>query len=209
MDLTTPLRTVAPTVDADVLAVLARTRAPLTGAGVQRLAGRSYAQVSGVLHRLVEHGLVDVEQHGRTNSYRLNREHVLAPAVESLAAAADEVEGRLRAALDGWAPPPVAAVMFGSFARRNGSAESDIDLLLVRPDEVDDDAPTWVAQRYELARSIERWTGNRAQTVELSTGELRRAVRRGDALVESLRRDGRELTGQSLRSLLSPAQAGR
>jgi predicted nucleotidyltransferase len=203
MDLANPLRTVAPTVDADVLAVLARTRLPLTGAGVQRLAGRSYTQVSGVLRRLVEHGLVDVERHGRTNSYQLNRDHVLAPAVESVVAADDEVEARLRAALEAWTPPPVAAAIFGSFARRDGDAGSDVDVLLVRPDEVDGDDPAWTAQRYDLARRLERWIGNPAQMVEVSAGELRGALRRSDALVASLRRDGRDLTGRSLRSLLS------
>jgi predicted nucleotidyltransferase len=207
VDLANPFRSVAPSVEADVLAVLSRTEAALTGAGVQRMAGRSYAQVTGVLRRLVEHGLVDVEQHGRTYSYRLNREHVLAPAVEALVAAGDDVEARLRAALEEWRPQPQAVVLFGSFARRDGDAGSDIDLCLVRPDDVAEDTPAWAAQRYDLARRLERWTGNAAQMVELSVGELDTAVRRNDPLVVSLRREGRTIIGPSVRSLLTSSGA--
>lgn len=208
MDPANPLRTVSPTVDADVLAVLSRTHAGLSGAKVARLAGRSYAQATGVLRRLVDQGVVEVEQHGRTYSYRLNRDHVLAPAVEALASAADEVEARVRAAVERWKPRPRAVVLFGSFARRDGDPVSDIDVCLVRPDGVAEDAPTWTAQRYDLARQIERWTGNSAQLVDLSVGELDKAVRRNDPLVAALRREGRALLGPSVRSLLGPPPAG-
>lgn len=209
MDLSNPLRSAAPTVDADVLAVLVRTHAPLSGAGVQRLVGRSYAQVRDVLRRLVDHGLVESEQHGRTYSYRLNREHVLAPAVEALVSADEEVESRLRAALQRWSPAPAAVVVFGSFARRGGDAGSDIDVLVVRPDRIDEDEPEWASQRYELARQLERWTGNTVQVVELSTSELHEAVGRDDPLVLALRREGRPLIGPSLRALLSAPLAAR
>lgn len=209
MDLSNPLRSVAPTVDADVLAVLARTHAPLTGARVQQLAGRSYAQVREVLRRLVDHGLVDREQHGRVHSYRLNRDHVLTPAVEALVSAGDEVEARLRTALEDWDPAPHAVVVFGSFARRDGSAGSDVDVLVVRPDRVEEDSPGWAEQRYELARHLERWTGNTVQVVEVSAAELDEAAERDDPLVRSLRRDGRVLVGSGLRALLAGASPGR
>ncbi len=202
MDVANPLRSIAPTVDADVLAVLARTHAPLTGGRVHQLAGRSYAQVREVLHRLVAHGLVDAVRHGNTVSYSLNREHVLVGAIEAVASAGDEFERRLRTTLGTWAPAPVAAVLFGSFARRDGSPDSDVDLLIIRPDGLDDDDPAWAEQRYDSAQQVERWTGNTAQIVELTPPELDDAVARGDALIAALRGEGRVLIGPSLRSLL-------
>jgi DNA-binding PadR family transcriptional regulator len=210
MDLKNPLRSVAPTVDADVLAVLARTHAPLTGVRVQRLAGRSYAQVREVLHRLVADGLVDSERHGNVVSYSLNRAHVLAAAVEAAASGDDEVERRLRDALDSWDPTPAAVVIFGSFARRDGDTGSDIDILLIRSDDVKEDDPAWVACRYELGRQVERWTGNAAQIVELASAELAAAAGRGDDLVQAVGRDGRVLMGPSLHTLLvDPPNATR
>jgi predicted nucleotidyltransferase len=94
--------------------------------------------------------------------------------------------------------------MFGSFARREGAPESDIDLLLIRPNEVAEDDAAWTAQRYDLARHLEHWTGNSAQIVELASAELEAANKRGDRLIAAVRQDGVVLVGPKLRSLLAP-----
>lgn len=195
MDLSNPLRSVAPTVEADVLAVLAHTHAPLTGLRIQELAGRSYARVRLVLRRLVEHGLVLVERHGNTNSYVLNRDHILAGPVEAMVDASSTLESEIRSVVDHNHLRPAAVVLFGSFARRSGDADSDIDILLVRPDDIDGDAPSWVAQRGLLADTVERRSGNRAQIVELSTTELDEAVAHNEPLIDSLRADGVVVAG--------------
>ncbi len=92
---------------------------------------------------------------------------------------------------------PAAVVLFGSFARRSGDAESDIDMLLVRPDDVDDEAPSWVAQRRLLADTLERRSGNRVQIVELSKTELDEAVAHNEPLIDSLRADGVVVAGSA------------
>ena len=204
MDVTNPLRSLTPTVDSDVLAVLAHSHVALTGLRVQQLAGRSYGQVREVLRRLVAHGIVDAERHGSSIAYSLNREHVLAPAIELAAAAVIDVERRLRESFQRWRPAAVAAVVFGSFARRDGGLESDIDLLIVRPEDITGDDMTWTAQRHELVRCLERWTGNTVQVVELTSTELDDAICRRDDLVHALRRDGHVLIGPPLRALLAP-----
>jgi hypothetical protein len=129
---------------------------------------------------------------------------VLAAAVEAAATADSELERRVRAALEEWMPAPAGAILFGSFARRDGDARSDIDLLLVRQDDIDEDDAAWAAHRYDIARSIERWTGNNAQIVELSSAELADALARGDDLIASVRRDGRVLVGVGLRPPPAP-----
>lgn len=204
MNTTNPLRSVAPTVDADVLAVLVGTHAALTGARIQKLSGRSYARVQAVLHRLVAEGLVDAVRHGHAVVYSLNREHVLAANIDASVTAVAEVERRLRAAIEAWTPSPAAVVLFGSFARGSGGTEGDVDLLLVRPNDIAEDDAAWAAQRYDLARRLERWTGNNAQIVEVTSAELRDALDREDMLIAALRQDGRVLVGPTLRSLLAP-----
>lgn len=203
LDVANPIRSLAPTVDADVLLVLIRTHAWLTGARVSRIAGRSYAQVRAVLRRLTEEGIVDVEQHGNTFSYRCNRAHVVSAAIEALAAAAERAEHRIAEEVGGWTTPPHSVAVFGSFARRDGGRASDLDLLLVRPDEVSEQDEVWRRQRHDLARATERWTGNRTQVLELSIEELRRAVILDEALVTSLRRDATVLAGTPLNELLT------
>lgn len=209
MDVSNPLRSIAPTVDADVLLVLARAHIPLTGARVAELAGRSHSQVRAVLQRLVEDGLVDAEQHGQAVSYRWNREHVLTDAVQSIAEAADRAEQRLVDAVADWKPSPHALVVFGSFARRDGGTDSDVDLLLVRRDEVDDEDEGWARQRHALATGAERWTGNRTQIMELSIAELAIAIDHDEALIEALRAHARVLVGPPVRQLFGSDGAVR
>lgn len=110
------------------------------------------------------------------------------------------VEDRIRALVADWTVPPASLVVFGSAARRDGDAASDIDLLLVRPDKVDADDEMWAGQRHGLAQSVERWTGNSVQVVELSTAEQAKAVRRREPLISQLRADGVVLAGSDLRA---------
>jgi predicted nucleotidyltransferase len=202
VDISNPFRSIAPTVDADVLHVLTRTHTSLTGVKVAELTGRSYAQVRSVLHRMVGDGVVDVERHGQAFSYRWNRDHVIAEAVEAIAQAAERVEQRLADEVVDWDPSPYAVVIFGSFARRDGGVDSDLDVLLVRPDFVVEDAERWARQRHELASKAERWTGNHTQILELSANELSSTVARDEDLVRSLRQDGRVVFGPTITELV-------
>ncbi len=202
MDLQNPLRTVAPTVESDVLAVLVRTQGPLTGAAIERLAGRSHAQVLDVLRRLAKNGLVDADRVGNAVQYRMNRDHVLAPGVEEMLSGAQAVEDRLQAFAASCSPVPEVVILFGSFARRDGDSDSDIDVLVIRPDTIHTDDSQWAEVRLGIAKRLERWTGNRCQVVELSVSELRKAALRQEPLVESLRQEGREIFGKTLDKVL-------
>lgn len=195
MDSTNPLRAIAPGVEGDVLQVLVRTRAGLTGARVAELAGRSGTQVRAVLGELERHGLVRSERHGQASSYLLNRDHVLADLVEGACRAAQRVEERVSGAVLSWSVQPVAVALFGSFARRDGDTESDLDLLVIRPDAVGPNDDAWTAQRHALARQAESWSGNRVQVLELSAAELAEAVQHDEPLIEGLRQDAVSLVG--------------
>lgn len=198
MDLSNPLRTVSPGVEGDVLEVLLSNHAPLTGARVAALAERSETQVREVLRRLEQGGLVDAERHGQSYSYLLNRDHVMVQGLELLQGALPTVERLIQATIEEWAVAPASLVLFGSAARRDGDVDSDVDLLLVRPDDVGPDDESWSDQRHELVRTIERWTGNTVQIVELSESELDEAVERDEPLVSEIRADGVVLAGRGL-----------
>lgn len=209
MDLGLPLRSVSPGVDADVLAVLLRTHAPLTGKKVSELAGRSYAQVHHVLQRLVADGLVNGTRHGNAVSFEFNRDHVAAEPLGLLIRLHDAVELRIAEAVEQWQQPARSVAVYGSFARQDGTADSDVDVLLVRPGETDFDDENWASQRHELAAAIERWTGNPAQVVDLSASELRDAAARQEPLAQSLRRDARVVAGEPLSTFLAISTGSR
>ena len=198
MELHHPLGVITPTVDGAVLSVLAGAEAAFTGREVHRLVGRySEAGVRNVLGRLVDQGIVLVEQVGPSYRYRLNRDHLAAPHVIALAGLRAGFLGRLRTRLAQWEPPPVYAALFGSAARGDMRTGSDIDLLIVRPDDVDPDDDRWVGQVTELTSDVTRWTGNDTRPLEYGDTETRRALRRREPVLEAVKTEGVHLHGPS------------
>lgn len=203
MDWENPLRSITPTVDADVLQVLAGTHTSVTGNQLARLAGRSYAQVSSVVRRLTEEGIVSVEQHGRTYSYRLNRDHALAPSLLDIFSAPSRIEDEVGELVRAWNQPADTVALFGSAARREAVRGSDVDVLVVRLDEVDSDDGLWQTQLAGLVDLVEERSGNRVQFIEITQSELAEAIRSGQPLIGSLRGDARTLVGEDLRLRLA------
>lgn len=203
MDVSKPFTAISTGVDADLLVVLAGSTAPRSGRELARRAGRSNTGAQHVLDRLVEHGLVNRAEVGRTFLYSLNRDHLLAPIVEGMAGARAELIHRLREAIKEWKSPAVHASLFGSTARGGGDARSDIDLLVVRPADIDFDNIGWRNQIDELADSVHRWTGNHAGIAEISEGDLPRLRKDRPPVVEEVGEDAIDLAGEPTRKLLA------
>ncbi len=102
MDLSYPLATVSPTLDAGVLQVLASTTSGCTAAELHRRLGRGSDEgVRKVLGRLVRQGVVLSDSTTRYPVYSLNRDHVAAAYIEALARVRDEIIQRIGAEIDG------------------------------------------------------------------------------------------------------------
>ena len=198
---------VAPTVEGDVLVVLAGTTQPLTGRRVARLARRgSVAAVAKALNRLVSQGIVFRQEVPPASLYTLNRRHLAAPAVETLALIRTELLKRLRDALSTWSVPPVHASLFGSAARGDGDIDSDIDIFIVRPAGMDTEAPAWEAQLRGLGEAVLAWTGNDAGIIDFAERDIEQMRNESPPVRGGLQRDGIDLAGVPLRELLGTAR---
>jgi hypothetical protein len=203
MDVSRAYSAVAPTVEGDVLAVLAGTTQPLTGRRVARLARRgSVAAVAKALERLVHQGLVLRQEAPPASLYTLNRQHVAAPAVETMALIRTVLLERLRDAFSTWTIPPLHASMFGSAARGDGDLDSDIDIFVVRPTGVDAEDPAWNEQLHALGDAVFMWTGNHAGIIDFGEQDIEQMRVENPPVLDDLRRDGINLTGTPLRELL-------
>jgi predicted nucleotidyltransferase len=201
VDTSSPISSVIPSLDGRVLATLARTERALTGQKVAALASASQSGVHTVLQRLVEHGLVTAERHGNAILYLANRRHVAWSAVEQLANLRRTVLGRLEEAVAVWGVPPLSVIVFGSFARGDGDASSDVDVLVVRPDELEDE-DSWRAAVHQLASDLETWTGNPAQVVTMMSDELTTTADEHPDFLDNVREDGVVVFGSPLVQLL-------
>jgi predicted transcriptional regulator len=193
MELNRPLATVTPTLDGDVLAVLARADVTFTAGQVRRvLTQHSEEGIRKVLRRLAGQGVLMVERAGNAFVYRLNHEHLAAEHIIGLSRLFETLLARLEQHLAAGEVPPVYAAVFGSAARGTMTAESDVDLLLVRPDGADEEQ--WESQVAFLAADVGRWTGNDLRPLEFTTAEL---VARGreEPVLRDVSADGLTVAG--------------
>lgn len=198
MDLGRPLRVVTPTLDGDVLVVLARAHHEFTPPEITALiADRSVEGVRNALLRLVEQGIVLRRPAGQAWLYQLNREHLAAPAIIALASLYDTFLDDLRQRVESWAVPCVYAALFGSAARGHMKPESDIDVFVVRSNSVDPDDDTWSWQLQDLAHDASRWTGNDIRVLEIGENEVRSGLAAGERVLVDIAEEGIRLAGPS------------
>ncbi len=197
-----PLATITPTVDADILQVLASADQPFTGRQLARLIPqRSTRGVTRALQRLVDHGIVHVAPAGAANLYQLNRQHLAADHIVALSRLRDTLAERISDHVEHWHRPVDLVVLFGSAARNQMSLDSDIDLFVVS-DHVGTE--TWDTQAHQLAQQVRTWTGNDCRILEMTPQQVTDGAG-DDPVLTEIARDGQTLHGDA--SLLRRARA--
>lgn len=198
MNLSSPISSVVPGGRGSVLTVLARTEEPMSGRRIAELAGDKVRKtwVNTLLSELVEAGVVLADSKPPSKLYRLNRDHLAAPAIEVLANMRARLIEMLRDDIRRWQPAPSSAWLFGSVARGEGGVESDIDIAIVRSDRIDDDDSAWSFQVAALGERIRLWTGNEASVIEYAESELAALATAGEGIVRSIRAEGIHLGGR-------------
>lgn len=169
-----------------VLAVLLRTGTPLTGRQIYGLVSDDYSlwTVQEALKALTRLGLLETQIIGRAGVHTINELHA---SVAPLRALLDPVSA-LRAAIKAVTEGDVQAVMlFGSIARGEATADSDIDLAVI--------APSGWDKRVELEDSVRAHLGNDCDVLVFTEAEFNRLATSGEPVVSHILRDGVALIG--------------
>ena len=166
-----------------VLRALDRLPEGLTVSGreIARRAGVSQPTAADVLRSLEAQGLLVVGRRLRAAFYRLNSRHVLTPAIRLLFARERTVRSELESVVADRVygfKDVTAAYLFGSAARGDMSAESDIDVAV----QAKDDLPEEIGSLDEVHQRF----GNRVSVIRLR-------ARGASGLRASVKREGRLL----------------
>jgi hypothetical protein len=183
VEFSSPLATVTPTVDGDVLAILSGSDGWFTTTLLQeQIPTRSVPGIRNVLIRLVEQGIVQSMIVGRVHQYRLNRQHIAAEPIIALARLQDAFTQRAGAAMGAWHEPPL-------FAALCPSVSPVLRIVAIMPRRVHE--RIWNDQVSEFEAAAQLWTGN-AVTV-IAVGED--AVGEASILLDEVARDGIVILG--------------
>lgn len=183
MDLARPLGVVTPTLDGDVLAALALADTAFTAGQLHRvLPQHSEDGIRRVLNRLAGQGIVSADRVGGAYLYRLNRGHLAAEPITALAKLRARFLDLIEKMLAAWDSGTGLWGRVRIAARSTMRVDSDIDLLLVRPDTCD--RAKWEDLVVTLAANITEWTGNDARVLEFTESEVRHAGREEPVLAD-------------------------
>ena len=119
-----------------------------------RLTGTTPGTLHKELARLAAAGLLLREQQGNQVRYRANLDHPIFPELAGLFRKTSGAVSILADALHTLAPEPQLALIFGSLARGEENARSDVDLLLIGDNAFGDTIKALYPAQEQLQREI-------------------------------------------------------
>lgn len=190
-----------PGVQGRVLGVLARADSRLTMRQVAQLAGVSVNRAVAVLNELVHLGLVERREVGSAALVRLDWENEVAKVVIALQGVRADVVAALRSRTDRIVPTPASLVLFGSFVRGEATADSDVDVLAVRPDGIGPEDTRWHDSLGRWAEVATHIAGNPVNLVVVGADEVPALLKRRRSVWGDIAEEGIVLAGDSLADL--------
>jgi len=169
-----------------VLAVLLRTGAPLTGRRVHALVEdrHSLGAVQHALRDLDRLGLITTETIGRAGVHRINEENDAITPLRTLASPLD----MLTRVVQEEASRIQAVIVFGSVARGEAHADSDIDLAVIAPED-------WEG-RADLQERVHARLGNTCDVLHLTPEQFTGQSADREPVITEISRDGIALVGK-------------
>jgi predicted nucleotidyltransferase len=185
-----------------LLRFLIRARGEHSGRDLARHLGLDHKTCHAALRSLAEQGIVDFRRLGTALVYALRDAHpivrvILAPA---FARESEILDRFVREAHTISRAPAVSVVLFGSAARREEAARSDVDILFVTND-ADSSARARKALDAAGPKLAARY-GSVPQFIVEDRATFRRKVARGDPLYSEILKNGRVVLGKPFAELL-------
>jgi predicted nucleotidyltransferase/biotin operon repressor len=122
-----------------LLRVLSKTRGTYTGRELARLVGYSHTHTNSALAELEINGLVIKRKAGNSYLYSLNEDSILLSRIIDPAFRIEQglLQDLANALFEGLGRDLISIILFGSVAKGEERADSDVDLILVVRDDAD------------------------------------------------------------------------
>jgi len=176
---------------------------PMNGREIAKSAGLSHVRCHAILKELSEQGIVTLRKIGRSTVYELQPDHIVVKHwLKPLFREEKQLKNRLaRTITSHLSVKPVSVILFGSIARKEDSAGSDIDMLVIMPDKVN-----LTKCKRELSGAEEAVThlyGNHLSPLLIKHNLFITKLKRGDRFLKEVLSDGQQIYGKTISELLS------
>ena len=187
-----------------ILRFLVKSQAQLNGREIAKNVGLSHVKAHTALKDLTRHGVVNMRSVGSSLVYWLNEEHFLVKEIIRPAFEKEEgvFEHIARIVLKAITPPrPLNIILFGSFAKGNASADSDIDIAIVYP--TPKNKSLIAKELSEAEKKVPSLFGNHLASVPLAIDEFRKKLKAKDKFINEIVRTGKVIYGKNISELAS------
>jgi len=187
-----------------ILRFLVKSQAQLNGREIAKNVGLSHVKAHTALKDLTKHGVVNMRSVGSSLVYWLNEEHFL---VKEIIRPAFEKEEEVfkhvaQIVLKAIIPPrPFSIILFGSFAKGNAEADSDIDIVIVYPHSKNKSLLS--KELSEAEKKVISLFGNHLSCVPLAIDGFQRKLKAKDKFINEIVRTGKVIYGKNISELTS------
>lgn len=180
-----------------VLRVLRGVTVPLNASQIAARTGLTRPAIASALWEFAAVGIVSRSSAGRANVHVLERDNVyVARLIEPLFAAEERIPDLLLEAVrDAFAELAESVILFGSYARGDQDATSDVDVILVATDALAKDALGRAADDY--APAFRRRFGADLSALVYDMAEAAALSETAPPLAASLQRDAVVVSGRA------------
>jgi predicted nucleotidyltransferase len=182
---------------ARVVDVLLSATSSLSGRQIARAAGISPTTAGDALADLEAVGITHSESVGRSYQWTLIQGNLLVEKLRELSQLRDDRAGEIIAKAVG--EEPVSIALFGSTARGESGADSDVDLLLVANDF--EQEIRFRRRTRQVICALQPLLGRQINVVVIDVDQMRK--QRDSGTWKEIIRDGRLLRGHSIQELAS------
>jgi len=191
VNLSSPLTSLIPSLEGEVLTILAGAEVDFTGQQVHKVLGKnSRPGVNRVLQKLSAQGIVNMRASGNSNLYELNREHILAKYIIAIANSREDFYQFITQEVSLWELHPECVAVFGSAVRGDMTSQSDVDIFISRPKEIEFVDEAWRQQLSNFASRVRKLTGNSVQMFELGEDDIKRELAVEGGVIYPIKKQG-------------------
>ncbi len=186
-----------------ILRFLVKSNAELNGREIAKAVGLSHVKCHTALRELSVHGLINMRRIGRSVIYSIDPENILAkffltPLYNKESHLLNILAQTI--AKEFSFPRPLSIFLFGSIVKGQARPNSDIDILLVQPDE-----KNMREAKVELSkaeRNIVKLFSNRLAAIMIRKSEFKKRYKREEKFIKEVVKTGKIIYGKSLSELL-------
>ena len=201
MDVSVPLRSFFSDVESRTFLALDRVAGGMTGRQVTEvIRSNSPSHVRRALKKLEDLGLVTSRQVGNAYVYETNKEHILWPVIQTINSSIDIFKQRVRELVLTSEAPDATVWLYGSTARKQSTIKSDIDLVLIVPEETSDDILNELTTQLSVCGEL--WTGNETNVYGISEQGLVYRKEQQDPLFDAWMKEAKPIMGPSIQDFI-------